>query len=254
MLLKAIYKKTIKEQTRIQIRKLVLKLFFVFYLGNKYSCNCCGKSFRKMRSYGNKRRKNASCPYCFSLERTRVLDFYLQNETNAYQASIKLLHIAPEPVIMSKLKNNKNLNYISGDINPDYADYEIDITSIPFPDNYFDLIICSHVLGHIPEESIAIKELYRTLSTDGKALIMTILDRNNPHTHEDLSLTTDSERISHYTEHNLCRLHGIDFEKRLSNEGFTVEVNDYRLGFDQEFRKRYCLGNGDREIIYVCSK
>ncbi len=38
-----------------------------------------------------------------------------------------------------------------------------DITCLPFKDNYFDLVICSEVMEHIPDEKNAAKEIVRVL-------------------------------------------------------------------------------------------
>lgn len=47
-----------------------------------------------------------------------------------------------------------------------------DITAIPFNVNTCDLILCSHVLEHVPRDREAIRELHRVLKPDGTALIL----------------------------------------------------------------------------------
>jgi SAM-dependent methyltransferase len=46
-----------------------------------------------------------------------------------------------------------------------------DITALPFPDEYFDCVICSEVLEHIPEHEKAIRELVRVLKPSGAIVI-----------------------------------------------------------------------------------
>lgn len=48
-----------------------------------------------------------------------------------------------------------------------------DITCLPFDDNYFDLVICSEVLEHIPDERMAIKEIARVLKP-GNNLVVSV--------------------------------------------------------------------------------
>lgn len=224
------------------------------YYGNNFYCNCCNKKFRKFLKKGHNPRLNAQCPYCFSLERTRVLDFYIEKELNLYKLeNIKVLHFAPEYVLFRKLSEIKNITYVDADINPAYARHVFDITNIPFPDNYFDYIICSHVLGHVHDESLAIKELLRVLNPNGIALIMTLLS-NKENTFENKDINTPNERLKYYGEFDLCRLHGNDFANRLKNNGFIVDAIDYRLSFSEEIQKKYSLGNGEREKVFICSK
>ncbi len=124
---------------------------------------------------------------------------------------------------------------------------------IPFPENYFDYIICSHVLGHVPDEQLAIKEMYRVLKPEGIALILTLLS-DNEKTFEDSNIKIAKEKLLHYGEHDLCRLHRNDFAERLKYQNIKVEQIDYRLNFSQEIRLKYSLGDGKREKIFKCTK
>ena len=252
-MIKRIYKLIFSENTRIRNIRMYHKLLSLFLRGNKFYCNCCEKGFRKFLPKGNVKRENAMCPNCFSLERTRVLLEYLKNETNLFTQSLKLLHIAPERCLFDKIKT-LNIEYIDGDINPVLARNVIDITKIKYPDNYFDLIICSHVLGHISDEQKAVKELKRVLSVNGKALIMTVIDPNLEHTFEDETIITPKDRLEKYGEFDLVRRHGLDFDKRLERAGFKVRKVDYRKSIPSDLKAKLCVGNGNRELIFECTK
>ncbi len=254
-MLKKIYKKIISEKKRIKIRLTINKLLYPFYIGNTYTCNVCGKSARKFKSKGSLTiRKNAVCPYCNSLERTRLLLFYLKNETNIFTKNTSLLHIAPEWELKKIFKQYSNIHYVNGDLNPNYADEQMDITKIPYSDNFFDYIICSHVLGHVPDEDFGVQEMSRVLKKDGIALIFTLIDWNNPYTYEDNSFQTPQERLKYYSEPDLLRLHGTDFSKRLEKNGFNVEVINYAEILGKEFHQKYSLGDGNRETFFKCTK
>ena len=244
----------LSEKKRIDIRLFLEKKTAFFFKGNNFECNCCGKTFRKMKSKGNVLRKNAKCPYCSSLERTRLLLFYLENETDIFtKKPCKVLHFAPEWCLIPKFNQSTSIEYVDADINSNFASHIINIESIPYSDNYFDYIICSHVLGHVLDEQKAIEELCRVLKPDGKALIMTVIDKNKEKTFEDSSIVTPEDKLKHYSESDLVRLHGLDFAQRLSHS-FKVEEVDYRKHFDKAFQKRFSLGDGNREIIFCCTK
>jgi len=46
-----------------------------------------------------------------------------------------------------------------------------DVTTLPFKTRIFDLVICSEVMEHIPDESIAVRELIRVLKPEGGLVV-----------------------------------------------------------------------------------
>ena len=110
--IKSFYKKIVPEKTRINIRFFLLKIFSFQYKGNNVTCNCCNKNFDLFLPYGDLeiKRQNAACPWCFSLERNRMLWDYL-NKSTLLRANISVLHFAPEKSIEHILKNNRNIKY-----------------------------------------------------------------------------------------------------------------------------------------------
>lgn len=255
-LMKKLYRKIFGEKSRLRINRLVRKINGLFLFGNKVECNCCGNTYRKFLPKGNVTlRENVMCPNCGSLERTRLLMMYLNNETDCFELGKKVLHFAPEDGLkMNFIKVKSKNDYVNGDINPNYADEVIDITHIQYPDNYFDYIICSHVLGHVPDEETAIEELYRVLKFEGKAIIMTLLNQENLPTIEKFKITDPEERIKLYGERSLCRLHGNDFKKRLEAPGFKVEILDYSKKLTNEIVERFRVNEPSRGQLFICTK
>lgn len=185
-----------------------------------FYCTVCTAHSTEFLSYGNPPRKNAKCPNCMSLERHRLMWLYIErilktNENN----KLDVLHIAPEKLFFEKL-NNENINYITCDLNMSEAAFKIDLTNIPIRDNKVDLIICSHVLEHIVDDTKAISELYRILRNDGIALIMVPIRGET--TYEDFSIITSEERNIHFGQWDHVRMYGSDIVERLTNCGFEV--------------------------------
>ncbi|MBI2807119.1 MAG: class I SAM-dependent methyltransferase [Planctomycetes bacterium] len=51
-----------------------------------------------------------------------------------------------------------------------------DLTRLPYPDGFFDAIVCGWVLEHLPDPRPGLKELTRILQPGGKLLLMTTED------------------------------------------------------------------------------
>ena len=254
-MIRKIYQKIFSEKQRMYFHIVLRKFSALFLIGNNYYCPCCNKSFSKFLGKGNtiEFRKNAVCPNCGSLERTRLLYLYLMNETDIFNKDFNILHIAPEYILKKKLIHNPN--YIDADINPLLASKQIDITEIQFPDNKFDFIICSHVLGHIPNESKAISELYRVLKPLGSLLLLSLINEKNNRTIEDTErIITEEDRLKFYGEKDLMRLYGADFTEKISRPGVIVERIDYRRNFSKYEGVHMSLGDGRREIIFKIIK
>lgn len=50
-------------------------------------------------------------------------------------------------------------------------DYECDITAIPVSSGFFDVVVCTEVLEHLPDPQLAIREFARVLRPGGKLLV-----------------------------------------------------------------------------------
>jgi 2-polyprenyl-3-methyl-5-hydroxy-6-metoxy-1,4-benzoquinol methylase len=51
------------------------------------------------------------------------------------------------------------------------ADVKADICDSAFEDDQYDIILCNHVLEHIPDDTKAMQELYRVLKPGGMAIL-----------------------------------------------------------------------------------
>lgn len=228
--------------------------FLAFFLkGNTYTDPIDGKSFKSFLPYGyGKQRDNALSPSTLSLERHRLLWLYLKNETNFFTAKLKVLHFAPEQAFYKRFRVLKNLDYITTDLNSPLADVKADICNLPFADNEFDVILCNHVLEHIPDDSKAMQELYRVLKPEGMGIFQIPQDLSRETTFEDDTITDKKERAKIFGQYDHVRIYGRDYFDKLRSIGFKVEEVDYTSTLSDEDITRYCLAKG--EIIPVVSK
>jgi SAM-dependent methyltransferase len=178
---------------------------------------------------------------------------FLMKNTSVLESPIKALHFAPEYCLYEKFKSLKEVEYVPADLGIGYpkGTYKIDITKITFPDNYFDLIICNHVLEHVLDDRSAMKELYRVLSENGYCLVTLPIKENQEFTFEDPSITSASERKKHFGQWDHVRWYGMDVMERLANAGFSVMNSKYGLTFPLEDQRKFGL---NEEILIVLRK
>jgi SAM-dependent methyltransferase len=196
---------------------------------------------------------NCMCPRCHSIDRHRHVYLYLKNKTVFFdQKRIKVLHVAPEMQWHRVIRSHPNIDYVTADLNSPFAMVKMDITNIEYEDNVFDVIICNHVLEHIPDDRKAMSELYRVLKPGGWAILQVPISLSLDRTSEDSTITTPEEREKIFGQEDHVRIYAKDYKDRLVLVGFRVKVDRFEeKGSDSDIRKYGLLRD---ENIYVCSK
>lgn len=221
--------------------------------GNQFTDPIEEKSYRKFLSYGYETtRKNVLAPGTFSLERHRLLWLYLQRETDFFVKPRKVLHVAPEQAFIKRFKSLEHLEYNTLDIESPIVDIIADLTDLPFVDNTFDMIICNHVLEHIPKDKLAMSEIYRVLKPGGMAILQVPLDTNRDITYSDDSITDPKQRARIFGQYDHVRIYGMDYYDTLASVGFQVKKEDFVNKLSQEEIEKYRLPAN--EIIPIATK
>jgi len=152
------------------------------------------------------------------------------------------------------------IDYISTDLAP-YADLQMDLTSICFADEVFDVVLASHVevfdvvlashvLEHIVDDRKAMREISRVLKTDGWAILQVPI--NAEVTYEDPSIENPIERERVFGQFDHVRIYGKDYYDRLREAGFTVHREKLPTQLNQSTVHR--LGLLQDEEIILCTK
>ncbi len=221
--------------------------------GNRYQDPIDGRRFRSFLPYGYENpRENVLSPSTLSLERHRLLWLYLRNETDFFTAPQKVLHFAPEQAFYRRFCKLGNLDYTTTDLDSPLADVKADICDLPFGDNSFDVILCNHVLEHIPDDTKAMHELYRILKPGGWGIFQVPQELNRDSTLEDNTVTDEKDRARIFGQYDHVRIYGKDYFDRLRNAGFKVEEVDYTKGMEEAAVELYRLAKG--EIIPLVIK
>jgi SAM-dependent methyltransferase len=220
---------------------------------NKKTCPVCGERIRLYVPAGNPLRRNAACPACGCLERHRLLWLYLKKH-NPWDGKerTKILHFAPERALFNHFDGDKRTDYFPVDSDGRYEGLRdiVDMQSLPYPDCEFDMIVCNHVLEHIPDDAKAISEMHRILKPGGRAYVTVPIDSNLKETFEDASFDTPELRFKHYGQDDHVRTYGRDFEDRLSL--FDLSVIVPRSFLSAEEIETYALT--EEEKLFVCTK
>ncbi|MBR9853260.1 MAG: class I SAM-dependent methyltransferase [Algicola sp.] len=245
---------SLKEKHREYRKKRKEKLF----KGDVVHCTICNSNYREFGTFGNTKRKNAQCHGCGSLERHRLVWKYIQDKKLIHKP-MQLLHFAPEKIFYNLFSDTPDIEYFPCDLFPHVYNYkgkteimEADITKIPFGDNSFDFILCNHVLEHIPNDQLAMSELFRVMRPGGFGIFQVPIDYNRETTYEDFSITTEKGRLKAFGRRDHVRWYGKDYKDRLANVGFEVKEDDFVSTFSKEEQFKY--GFDVSEKVYHCTK
>lgn len=266
---------TIPRPILIRLSYVARPILAFLLKGNRFTDPIDGKSFKMFLPYGyGNQRNNVLSPSTLSLERHRLLWLYLNEQTDFFQSefnsdsydnkpiiklrdaetssALKVLHFAPEQAFYKRFRNQKNLDYTTTDLFSPLADVKADICNLPFDDNLYDVILCNHVLEHIPDDTKAMQELYRVLKPGGMGIFQIPQDLSRAVTFSDDSITDEKERAKIFGQYDHVRVYGRDYFDKLRSIGFTVVEEDYTAKISPELVEKYCLAKG--EIIPVCFK
>jgi SAM-dependent methyltransferase len=212
------------------------------------SCPICGTAACRFLPFGLAGRRNARCPGCGSVERHRFLWVYLRDHTRLLRRRARVLHVAPERWLMERLRALPHLSHLGTDRFSPLADVAADLTRLPFATGRFDLVLCSHVLEHIPDDAAAIAEIARVLRPGGRAVVMVPYDPKGP-TQEGRAIADPRQRLALFGHPYHWRINGNDFPDRLRAAGLVPTVVDSRRLLSGHRRRRWRI---NRNHLFDC--
>jgi len=223
---------------RFQLRRMA-------FGGTAATCVLCGTSVRGFHSHGGghevldrrkvvggMRRDEDSCPVCHGRDRTRLKMLWLETHRDIGRTPLRVLHVAPDYGLYLWLQRQCKVDHVGTDL--DLARYRhipdmqvADLTALPFRDADFDIILCSHVLEHVPDDARAMAELYRVLRPGGAALLLTPFALDGAGTEEDPGIHDPAEQERRFGQWDHVRLYDReDFLARMRRAGFTAGLYD----------------------------
>ena len=245
--------RSLQKRVIIESLEKLLTLRALLFLGNKYTCPCCGWKLRAFTHGGTSLRVRSLgyCPRCNSKARHRRWWLFLQQETNLFTDDLHLLHVSPNYCLSRRFSTLPSLHYVGAAHNDRHNTcLKMVLPATPILSETFDAILCIHVLEHIREDRQAMQELYRVLKPGGWAGISVPI-RLDQKTYEDPTINSPAERERAFGETVHVRFYGCDLTDRLEEAGFQVRMYPGKE-VDQQDRQMY--GLRDDENIFYCTK
>jgi len=223
--------------------------------GDAVRCPLCGSAFAAFRPVND--RPNAVCWSCGSHERHRALWLYVQAHPEVLAGARGVLHLAPEACLERCLRSVAPAGYLTADIDPGHVglrrvDRGLDLMALALADDSLSVVLCSHVLEHVPDDGVALGELRRVLEPGGRALIMVPVQPGREHTHEDPSVVDPLERRRRFGQEDHMRVYGADVGARLARAGFDVTAERVAATLGPERARGHALFAHDD--VFVCVK
>lgn len=192
---------------------------------------------------GPGKRPDASCVHCNSLERHRLVALVLDWLAPLLDDGGLVVEAAPTPSVRRMLiERVGRRRYLAFDLGLDarQVDLYADITQLPFADRSIRVLVCFHVLEHVPDDRAAMSEIARVVTDDGITLVMNPWVRHVA-TAEDPDASPE-ERTRRFGQSDHVRLYGNDFEDRLRAAGLHVHRFEPSLVLPVDLVARANLG------------
>jgi len=191
-------------------------------------------------------RQEARCPNCASKERDRIIGLSMKQQGIDVRGK-RILHFSAERPFFRQWKRMEG--YVAGDIKRSaVANAMVDVTAIQFPNDHFDLVICNHVLEHVPNDRKGIAEIFRVLKP-GCLAYMSVPQRDEYDTWEPPAGMTKAE-VERICGWDHVRFYGLDFPDRLREAGFQAQ----KIEYTPEQGETHRLNAGGVDNVYVAAK
>ena len=189
--------------------------------GTKH-CNACDKPVVGFYRYGG---RPFGCPFCRSSTRERFVKYALDAGLLKAPAGARgILHVAPNEQSLVRYFSQFP-DYYPVDLFPElYREAnakKYDLMEAP-SENSYSLVYLSHVMEHVPDDALVLKNLYTALKPGGEGwFLIPMWSKPSQDGTPDMSAT---ERERQFGQWDHARMYGPDFEDRLKAAGFAVSV------------------------------
>ncbi len=159
-----IYRRLVATDRTPRVLKFIAKRLRRFL--PKPRCNICGGTRFRLGPYGrlSATGKKPWCKGCRSLERHRAFRKILRRLDPAQFAAWRCLQLSKDPTADRAWFKSYEVSIFG-------AENSLDLQNIARADASYDVIICNHILEHVPDYRAALRELRRILDPRGFLLL-----------------------------------------------------------------------------------
>lgn len=188
-------------------------------------CPACRSDVAGFFRYGDE--AEWGCIACGASPRERLMHALLDAGRITLPAGGSILHCAPNEGSLVQRFYASAGDYVPADIDPDRYGVpgmqRLDLMSMSDAAR-FDRVYASHVMEHVPDDAIVLRNLLAALKPSGEAwLLVPLWEKASEDGPADLS---GRERERRFGQWDHVRQYGRDFAKRIEAAGFSVETID----------------------------
>ena len=192
-----------------------------------------------------------ACPACGASDRDRLYALYLDHVLDREPPGrrFRVLDIAPQHALSNHIRRLGRCQYRTADLFMEGVDDRVDLQDMNvYANGSFDVVICSHVLEHVPDDRRAMRELRRVLAPGGFGILMAPINQSFAATREGGDHLPADERLRRFGQTDHLRWYSPgDFVARLTAAGFDVlALEPTAFGVDPERH-----GIARNSVLYV---
>lgn len=267
--LRGIYDRVLSPKMKLQTRDWILATQSFLHRrrnpGSRLTCNFCNFTAERFLKLGydhpvlvekgiigGGHRPDGLCPRCHSSDRERLTKIVMEEFVKPDSESVVFI-VAPERNLYDYFRHKLSAKVFAGDIAPRYYDWaeEIsaqDLTNLTYEDETFDVVICNHVLEHIPDDRQAMREILRVLKPGGYGMLGVPHSSLLAEIEEDLTINDPEEQIRRFGQRDHVRIYTTKgYIERLESVGFESHFKPAEHFVD---RARHALNPEESALLF----
>jgi hypothetical protein len=178
-------------------------------------CNICRWTGRQF--LGHQHCESSHCPECGSCGRDRFLHWCFAQRTELHTA-LRIIECSPRlgPNYRAAMGTWFFYRTSDYDLGAHQGNLQLDLQAIDLPDDSLDVMLCAHVLEHVPDTDKALAELRRVISPNGHLVLQVpvLQSRTAPPTEPEF----------HEDNTPVFWRFGFDLTARLREHGFDTDL------------------------------